>query len=318
MKKIILLLILQLTVLMGGVDLIISPKGTLGTHIDESPPPVSPPSVGGIIQNSSALIYQDMYGQNVGWVSNMPGYGAPGTGQLFGPVPRSIGTLRSGYDTLNAWIEIEAGQAGQSACSVTNNRATNTRVEIGYIRGYVLRGNTWTKYTESKNTYFGSGGDGAYHPHSSGNLQGFDRACGLDEQNTGLSHHSLVTSKLRKEPSGFLSVKPEYYYRWHAWAPRVKVAPVSNIDGLYVNVYLRLIVDDPTKPDDRDKANYVAHIGADRSWLVRQPNGMVYVSGTALSRYKRITSDWQPFSMTIGFTTPQQFEAANFPITLQP
>lgn len=92
-------------------------------------------------------------------------------------------------------------------------------------------------------------------------------------------------------PNGFLLVKPGYYYRYHGWIPRKTISNSGQIRAVFGQTWMRLVVDDPTKPDDRSSAHFVAHVGGDISL-----NG-TYVSGTSTSRYKEIVNDWQPINM---------------------
>ncbi len=258
--------------------------------------PIAPPS-SGIIENSLDLIYEDMNGYNIGYVSNMPGWGEYGTGQLWGPVKGSVSNTN--WDTLNIWIEIEAAQEETNfnevvGCGLDANKATNTRIEIAYIKGYRLDNGVWSKFGEIYPTVANRVGD--YHPKASTNPMEFNRDCGLDEQDTGLTHQSLITNELRNEADGNISVKPEYYYRWHSWLPRVKTG--RGMDHIYGVTFLRLVVEDTNEPDDRHLANYVAHISSDKS--VWSPSA--YVSDIGISRYKKVTNDWQPFNFTTDMT----------------
>ena len=70
----------------------------------------------------------------------------------------------------------------------------------------------------------------------------------------------------------------------------------ADIDAVFVTVQARLVVDNPSLPDDRDAARLLFHVGADyyidtnTNWTVPQP-------GVGVSRAKRVTNEWQAFSL---------------------
>ncbi len=272
---------------------------------------VAPPS-SGIIENNTDLIWEDMTGQNTGFVSNMQAAGVYGTGQFWGPVVRNVSGTN--WDTVNIWVEIEAGQKDTTintakGCALDANQSSNTRIEIAFIRGYQLKNGTWSKFADVSPTI--SNPVGEYHPAQSTNPMKFDRGCGLDEQNTGLEHHDIIENELRNEASGNISVKPEYYYRWHSWAPRKQTG--NTMDALYGVAFMRLIVEDTNEVDDRHLANYVAHVSSDKS--VWSP--YAYVGDLGMSRYKKITNDWQPFNFMTE-TTKEELEANPPPFPTTP
>lgn len=282
MKKIFLLSIASLAMLMADFTLIgeeLTPVTETTDPVVEptptSPTATEPVSISGVIPNSLDLIWADMHEANTGWVSNMQSAYL----QFQGPDFRNVNDAT--YDTHNIWIEVEAAGDG-SSCSTDINKATNTRVEIGWTRGYMLKNGTWSKFTEAKQQI------GAAHPTTNMNFP--SRGCGATFENIINANREYMSTNIsRTEPSGFRSVKPQHYFRWHGWAPRVDVSPVTAVYGV---VYVRLIVDNPNLPDDRHLANYVAHIGSDRQIL----SPASYVAGTGISRYKRITNDWQPLN----------------------
>jgi hypothetical protein len=252
--------------------------------VEPAPPPVTtdPGNLSGIIPNSIDMIWADNHYGNTGAVSNMPaGYGQFGSMTTQSP-PKRMSDLKT-WDNLNIWAEVEAAGDGTS-CSIDINQATNTRVEIGWIRGYILRNGTWSKFTEAKKQI------GAGHPSSSGDKASGSRLpCDASRYD-----YSKVSGIARTQPSGFYSVKPQGYIRWHGWAPQKNISNPGSVDAVFGEMYVRLVVDDPTKPDDRHLANYVVHISGD----IRN-NGR-YVQDIGISRYKKVTNDWQPISIICG------------------
>ena len=306
MKKVILLLILQLTVLMAA-DFTMSKSGTLTKEGATTPPvtqevvtpvatepaapvatdPVTtvPASQSGVIPDSVDQIWADMHGTNTGWVSNM----SSGFPQFQGPVVRNI-TSMTDWDTVNIWLEVEAGGNG-SSCSADTNRAVNTRVEVGWTRGWLLVNNKWQKMSENKTVTGGT--------FPKGNTLFSGRGCdSTGFSNIQAANLAYLVNKTESS-SGFFSMKPKYYFRFHGWTTPNNVPERSTVQAIYGQVYMRLIVEDPSKPDDRNLANYVAHLSSDR----RLNN--VYRGDMGMSRYKKITNDW----VAINFLTSMTREA---------
>jgi len=313
MKKILLLSITSLAMLMADFtlegDTLTPVSGTITTITD--PTPTNPVSTNGIIPNSVDQIWADMNEPNTGWVSNMPS----GFGQFKGPTLRTITALPS-FDYANLWIEVEAAGDG-SGCSIDINKAVNTRVEIGTIRMYTMRNNVWTLMSDTKNVKLENSGAGAPHPHPN---VAMSRGCGLDEYdvNQNFEHYTLITSEygFRTNANGYIEWRPQYYYRWHAWDKGGNVTPLDTLQAIFGTVYLRLVVDDPNKPDDRNLANYVGHVSSD----ARSNNGTTYIGDLGISRYKKITNDWQPFNFYVYKNKPSKTEIAQNPppMVLQP
>ena len=70
--------------------------------------------------------------------------------------------------------------------------------------------------------------------------------------------------------------------------------------GVVVVLQARLIVDDPSKPDDRSSARYLCGAGADYypalsgSW----PGDASFNPGVAIGKLKFVKLQWRSFSMT--------------------
>lgn len=308
MKKIILLFILQLSMLMAAGLTITADKTLNRGTIPEADKPQAE-TIPGIIPNSIDLIYADMNEPNTGWVSNMKA-----VGQFTGPVYKDLTDSGKLYNKLNIWYEVEAAGNGKG-CSPDINRATNTRVEVGSVRGFLLRNNVWKEFTSVKSTY--AAGTGGVHPHP----RSYTRGCKLSEQEVAplWEHYPYNGMAKNISSSGFTAVKPKYYYRWHAWASKKDVSPINTLQAVYGIVYMRLIVDDPTKPDDRHLAKYVAHLSSDRR-LDNPPPGVPPPGDIGMSRYKLITNDWQPINFYSFQSEPTkaELEANPPPIILEP
>jgi len=230
--------------------------------------------------NSTDLIWADMHDANTGWVSNMPS----SYSQFQGPVIKDPQDYN--FDNLNIWIEIEAAGDG-SGCSDDINQATNTRVEFGWTRGYVLweSTNEWEKFTESK-TQIGA----AHGPNVA-----FPRPCGKE-------YAEEYTMSRIEDSTDFRSVYIEGYWRWHGWAPQQTLPDPDDIKAIYGECSVRLIKDDPNGSDDRHLANFVTHISSDR-----RLDG-VYKGDMGISRYKKVTNEWQPINFLSGGITRAELE----------
>ncbi len=69
---------------------------------------------------------------------------------------------------------------------------------------------------------------------------------------------------IRTEPDGSISVTAGDGYNFHFWPSTGRVAiPKDDIEGCFITVQCRLILDDPHGPDDRDQARYLMSVGGD-------------------------------------------------------
>ncbi len=256
--------------------------------------PVAPPS-SGIVINTLDEIWDDMHGYNTGYVSNM----ATSYGQFNGPYdnPKADWTMaergQGPYDSLNVWVEIEAAGDG-SGCCEDKNRAVNARVELGYTRGYIRVGGVWQLYTVDGTRQ--TGGEDGY-PNEGADSNYSRKTCDPD------IYDWSVTSIRKTEPSGYYSLQPRGYKRWHGWVKKTSLPDYRDIEVIYGSVYVRLIVDDPSEEDDRNIADYVVHISGDiRKWSDEEGKN-IYIGDVIISRYKKVPTngDWIPISFITGF-----------------
>lgn len=309
MKKILLLSTATLAMLMA--DFTLDRQGGILTPVSETTPPVTepapptettpPPAVGGVIPNSVDLIWSDMHDAPTGYPALMPA----GFPQAKGGYIRDI-AQQGAWASINTWIEIEEAGSPQSGCSASISRSTNTRVEIGYLHGWVLRNNgVWEKIGSVKQATGGNAIPGA------GILFEANRNC-TDPIFGNTQQANPTSSIVRTEDSGYLSAKPRYYYRMHKWVPAKTIANPREIVAVFGQVYMRLVLEDPNGVDDRDKAKFVAHVGAD----IKDSNNK-YMSGTSVSKYKMITKDWQPISM-LSYIAREDLDKTPPPFTTTP
>lgn len=71
---------------------------------------------------------------------------------------------------------------------------------------------------------------------------------------------------------------------------------VADMSALFVTVQARLVVDDPSRPDDRAAANLLLHVGGDYYPDMSATAANSFPPGAGVSRLKRITSEWQSFN----------------------
>ncbi len=249
--------------------------------------PVAPPS-SGIIYNTTDEIWSDMHDHNTGWVSNMPS----GFGQFNGPydnpnTDRPLQDIGYNFDNANVWIEVEAGGNG-SGCSPDINLATNTRVEIGWLYGYIKRNGVWSLFTDAQRQL----GDENGYPNQGGGSENSRNPC-----NKSLYDWS-ITSIRNTEPSGYYSVYPRGFIRWHGWSQQKNLSDPAGIEAIFATCYVRLIKGDPAGEDDRHLANFVVHASSD----IRLDGK--YVGDIGISRYRQILAngDWMPINFMTGMT----------------
>ena len=139
------------------------------------------------------------------------------------------------------------------------------------------------------------------------------RLAHVDEMDPA-QHPNRTTELLRPEPNGHASVKPRYYLRFHGYGlTQFGNTPIP-VKAIHVQLYARLILEDPSLPDDRHLARYLMHVASD----CKQSNGVTCPSGhVTMSKFKRVTNDWQPFN-AITVIDRSAFEANPSPFVSEP
>ena len=104
----------------------------------------------------------------------------------------------------------------------------------------------------------------------------------------------------RTEPDGSISVKLSKNYNYHFWpaTSRVNINP-SNIRGIVVTVFAKLIPDRIQARQDLSRARYVLNVGGDY-WLSQTANWDNFKTNgeIGIGRFKYLTKNWQMFTMT--------------------
>jgi hypothetical protein len=193
----------------------------------------------------------------------------------------------------NGWPHVTAGiKAPSWANSVTSwgvvyrfGTDTNTAVEARNIRTWLLHKNgQWELFDGSTDV-----GYGGYKPDFSGSAPLYDERVASD---------GGVVVRI---PDGSV-----YHFWPSGW--NQKTIDTSDLLAIYTAFQARLVVNDPSKPDDTSYSTYVASAGADY-----YGNGKCcYKDGGEIgnSRFKYVTPEWAWYSM---ITLPSNTVAANDP-----
>ena len=108
-----------------------------------------------------------------------------------------------------------------------------------------------------------------------------------------------VPQDRRVNSDGSVEIKPpsDSSLAWHGWWTLGRLPiDAADIDAVFVTVQARLIVDNPSLPDDRSAARLLSQVGGDyyidtaTNWPGAQP-------AAGVSRAKLVTNEWQSFSM---------------------
>ena len=165
---------------------------------------------------------------------------------------------------------------GQLYEDAGGNPATNTRVQIRDIQAFVLskRDRQWRPLQNSRMV------QGAAYRED-------------------FANNANRPGDLRDEKDGGVSVTAGGGYNFHFWAPTRATVDPDDIAGVFATVQARLVVQDPSLPDDRDKARYLLSMGADywldqnATWDSWKTNGDI-----GIGRFKYVTPGWQSFNMS--------------------
>ena len=172
------------------------------------------------------------------------------------------------FGAITAW--------GQLYEAVGGNPASNTRVQFRRMKLYVLskREGKWRL------------------------LQQVDKVEGAAYREDFVNDESKAAD-VRNEPDGTVSVKAGNGYNYHFWPPGRAAIDSTDIGGVFSTVQARLIPDNPSQPDDRDKARYLLSMGADY-WLdlAAQWDNFKTNGDVAIGRFKLVTKHWKAFNMT--------------------
>ena len=160
----------------------------------------------------------------------------------------------------------------------TGNAASNTRVQLRNIKLYMKRKST-----------------GHWEVIQNMAVSGEDYPKSLQGSNT-------VKANIRYEADGTRSLKPNGNDRvFHGWGSPIKF-DAWDVKALLTTVQARLVLDNPNGTDDRSRAKYLIHVGADYYPEVTTRVGATapayYFPGVGVSRAKYVRNDWRAFNFS--------------------
>jgi len=174
----------------------------------------------------------------------------------------------SKFRALTAWGQVYQDDSG--------SHAKNARVQIRNIKLYLLSKHDmkWHLFQTSQPV------TGQYY------LENF-------------SANKHLPAEIRNEPSGGISVMMNKGFNFHFWPTTKKVSVNYNdVAGIYTTVQARLIMNDPSRLDDRSHARYLLSMGGDY-WINTMTNLATSKTNRdiGIGRFKYITNKWQSFNM---------------------
>jgi hypothetical protein len=116
------------------------------------------------------------------------------------------------------------------------------------------------------------------------------------------SNDENTAADTRREADGSLSVRLFPGHNYHFWPsnPGRVTVDTDDVAGQASAFLARLVVDDPGKPDDRDRARLIGSCGGDHwrapgaQWKADWSNN----GDWAIGRFKPVTPEWQAFTAT--------------------
>jgi hypothetical protein len=201
-----------------------------------------------------------------------------------------------GVRIVNAWYEVfETGNG--SGCSPTINPAeTNTVVESGNIRMWVLYPQGWVKVDDSL------GAEGMTMPNA-GDAYSIENYKGCPAYEPLRQAHP-VNTRLGATAEGHPLSKPAYYWNWHGWGSIHHTLQAGH-RAIFVQQYFRKVVQNPSLPDDRAASHYVAHVGSDN----KNSSGGTIGGEPGTSGFREIGNDWTPVTFLSKGITEAEFMA---------
>ena len=248
-----------------------------------APAPVAQQNRGGTV-NSVQEIINDMKLYNEGELAGVD----KGNGWASGPGYVIMGNIPRGTNTPSYWRPANTHFKSSATWNAVipwlvvfdgvGNGATNTRVQMRNIKLYMKR-----KSTNRWEVIINQPISGEDYPKS---LQG--------DQTT--------RSDIRYEADGSRSLKPNGRNRvFHGWGSPINF-DAWDLKALVTTVQARLVVDNPARPDDRSRAKFLIHVGADyypeTSTRVAATAPAYYFPGVGVSRAKYVRNEWRAFNFS--------------------
>ena len=248
-----------------------------------APAPVAQQNRGGTV-NSVQEIVNDMKLYNEGELAGVD----KGNGWASGPGYVIMGNIPRGTNTPSYWKPANTHFKSSATWNAVipwlvvfdgvGNGATNTRVQMRNIKLYMKR-----KSTNRWEVIINPPISGEDYPKS---LQG--------DQTT--------RADIRYEADGSRSLKPNGRNRvFHGWGSPINF-DAWDLKALVTTVQARLVVDNPARPDDRSRAKFLIHVGADyypeTSTRVAATAPAYYFPGVGVSRAKYVRNEWRAFNFS--------------------
>lgn len=248
-----------------------------------APAPVAQQNRGGTV-NSVQEIVNDMRLYNEGELAGVD----KGNGWATGPGYVIMGNIPRGTNTPSYWKPANTHFKSSATWNAVipwlvvfdgvGNGATNTRVQMRNIKLYMKR-----KSTNRWEVIINQPISGEDYPKS---LQG--------DQTT--------RADIRYEADGSRSLKPNGRNRvFHGWGSPINF-DAWDLKALVTTVQARLVVDNPARPDDRSRAKFLIHVGADyypeTSTRVAATAPAYYFPGVGVSRAKYVRNEWRAFNFS--------------------
>ncbi len=212
--------------------------------------------------NSLETIISDMQGLHEGRMHGVPDSSDWARGPRLG-MSNNPGNFRA----IIAWGQVYEAAEG--------NPATNSRVQIKDIETHVL------------------GKDGRW------NRAQFSVMIEGDAFVEDFKGNTSKAADVRAEPDGGVSVTAGGGFNFHFWTVggRAAIDP-ANVRGVFTTFKARLVLNNPSRPDDRAQARYVASAGADY-WLntTAQWNDFKTNGDVGIGKTKYVRSEWRSFNM---------------------
>ena len=248
-----------------------------------APAPLAQQNRGGTV-NSVQEIINDMKLYNEGELAGVD----KGNGWASGPGYVIMGNIPRGTNTPSYWRPANTHFKSSATWNAVipwlvvfdgvGNGATNTRVQMRNIKLYMKR-----KSTNRWEVIINQPISGEDYPKS---LQG--------DQTT--------RADIRYEADGSRSLKPNGRNRvFHGWGSPINF-DAWDLKALVTTVQARLVVDNPARPDDRSRAKFLIHVGADyypeTSTRVAATAPAYYFPGVGVSRAKYVRNEWRAFNFS--------------------
>ena len=248
-----------------------------------APAPLAQQNRGGTV-NSVQEIINDMKLYNEGELAGVD----KGNGWASGPGYVIMGNIPRGTNTPSYWRPANTHFKSSATWNAVipwlvvfdgvGNGATNTRVQMRNIKLYMKR-----KSTNRWEVIINQPISGEDYPKS---LQG--------DQTT--------RADIRYEADGSRSLKPNGRNRvFHGWGSPINF-DAWDLKALVTTVQARLVVDNPARPDDRSRAKFLIHVGADyypeTSTRVAATAPAYYFPGVGVSRAKYVHNEWRAFNFS--------------------